>query len=101
MILKQLLTRLLAEHEALDIGEAEAIALTVELKADLLLIDDGVGRRIAKERGLVITESLGFAAGSQGAIDHFSRAASTGRSHHCSGFLCCTVPLQLYLSIGE
>jgi uncharacterized protein len=40
-------------------GEAEAIALAVELKADWLLIDEREGRSIARELGLPITGALG------------------------------------------
>lgn len=43
----------------LDSGEAEAIALSMELKADVLLIDEGHGRREAKNHGLEITGLVG------------------------------------------
>lgn len=42
-------------HEILDAGEAEAIALALELKADLLIIDEKKGREIAKSLHLTFT----------------------------------------------
>jgi len=46
--------------ELLDKGEAQAIALAVELKADLLLIDEKKGRIIANQLDLNITGLLGL-----------------------------------------
>jgi len=43
----------------LDEGEAEAIALAKTIHADLLLIDELKGRKIAKEEGLKIVGVLG------------------------------------------
>ena len=43
----------------LDSGEAEAIALAVELKADYLLIDEIKGRQIAENYGIKVTGILG------------------------------------------
>lgn len=43
----------------LDPGEAQAIVLALELKADALLIDEKKGRKIAQEYGITITGLLG------------------------------------------
>lgn len=43
----------------LDRGEAEAIALALELKADLLIIDERLARRHARRLGLKLTGTLG------------------------------------------
>jgi predicted nucleic acid-binding protein len=42
----------------LDQGEADAIALALELHADTVLIDERKGRRIAEEQGLVAVGTL-------------------------------------------
>jgi predicted nucleic acid-binding protein len=41
-------------------GEAEAIALASELKADWTLLDERDGRRVAKSLGLKVTGILGI-----------------------------------------
>jgi Predicted nucleic acid-binding protein, contains PIN domain len=53
-------TKLLSDIlEELDQGEAEAIALSKEMNADLLLIDEIKGRKLAKESGLLVIGLLG------------------------------------------
>lgn len=46
-------------EENIDLGEAEAIALALELKADLLLMDERRGRIVATSYGLQVTGLLG------------------------------------------
>lgn len=54
------ITRSLELQTQLDIGEAEAIILALELKADLLLIDERKGRKVASQFGVKkITGLLG------------------------------------------
>lgn len=44
----------------LDAGEAAAIALSIELKVSLLLIDERLGTKVAKEKGLQTIGLLGI-----------------------------------------
>ncbi|HLH61566.1 MAG TPA: DUF3368 domain-containing protein [Ktedonobacteraceae bacterium] len=46
--------------QQLDAGEAEAIALAIEKRADLLLLDEQRGRQAAKQLGLAVTGLLGI-----------------------------------------
>jgi predicted nucleic acid-binding protein len=43
----------------IGLGEREAIALALELKADNLLVDDRTARRLASQRGLLTTGTVG------------------------------------------
>jgi predicted nucleic acid-binding protein len=43
----------------LDRGEAEAIALAVDLRADLLLVDERLARKVALRMGLSVVGVLG------------------------------------------
>jgi len=49
----------LALHQELDTGEAEAIALAIEQKAELLLMDERLGRETARYFGLNYTGVIG------------------------------------------
>lgn len=49
-----------ASLEALDAGEGAAIALAIELHADLVLMDDEEGVSTARGKGLAVTGTLGI-----------------------------------------
>jgi len=57
--------------EALDPGERDALSLAVALGADLILIDDGEGRRAAGRHNVRITGTLGVLerAAARGLVD--------------------------------
>ena len=60
-----------ASMEALDAGEEDAIALAVEIHADLILMDDREGVLIARSKGFRVTGTLGILsmAAGRGLVD--------------------------------
>lgn len=55
----QKVTKLQINHDNIDLGEAEAIILALELKANLLLMDERRGRALAASYGINVTGLLG------------------------------------------
>lgn len=47
-------------QKKLDLGESEAIALAIELSADLLVIDDESGRKIARNLSIKLIGAIGI-----------------------------------------
>jgi len=66
---------LLLERE-LDKGESEAIALAIELSAELVLIDEREARRVCQSIGIKVTGVLGILAKAQkdGYLPSFEKA---------------------------
>jgi len=57
---QQRVQQLLQEHDNLHRAEADAIVLALEINADLLIVDEGIGRRVATDLHLPITGVLGI-----------------------------------------
>jgi predicted nucleic acid-binding protein len=63
--------KLIQKQLSLDLGESESIVLTNEIKANILIMDERKGRKIAQSMGLNITGTLGviLQAKNKGIID--------------------------------
>lgn len=75
------LARFLVE---LDRGESEALALAIELEADLILMDERAGRAVARREGVEVIGVLGviLEAKHRGLIESVSPLLDQLQNHH-------------------
>jgi predicted nucleic acid-binding protein len=73
--------RLQTVHNSLDLGESSAIALALETKNPLLVLDDGKARRFTRNLGIEMTGTVGLliAAYEGGFLDDIRSAVDTLR----------------------
>jgi predicted nucleic acid-binding protein len=95
-------TQALTYASSVDRGEAEAIALAHELKADLLLMDERKGRRLAREHGVPVMGLLGviLLAKRRGFIDS-ARALLTRLEKEAGVYLGEQLKTDALKTIGE
>jgi predicted nucleic acid-binding protein len=66
----------------LDVGEAAALCLALEIQADLVLLDERRGRVVAAQLGLTLTGTLGvLVEASLRGLVNFESALSQLREH--------------------
>lgn len=99
-VVNHALVRLLSED--LHLGEAEAIALAYEQKADLLLMDEHDGRAAAQRLGLALTGVLGILrrAKQEGLISSLKFEINRLR-HEAHFFIAPKLEEALLHSVGE
>mgnify|MGYP001767929126 CR=1 FL=1 len=68
------------DYSDLDGGESEAIALAIELSADLILIDERKGTEAARRLGLTTIGVLGVLLEANVTAVEFSTTVESGRS---------------------
>ncbi|HEV2987289.1 MAG TPA: DUF3368 domain-containing protein [Candidatus Angelobacter sp.] len=96
-------SRLLAVlNSRLDLGEAEAIVLAIDVKADIVLIDEQEGRQFAAQAGLKVTGVLGILlrAKLMGAIPALRPAIQLLRSK-ARFFISSSLEARILASAGE